>query len=149
MVTDTTTTSAADAITPVEAIKQRLVRLSSELDRFIEVVVPALQPERIIVFGSYATGQVHEWSDLDLLVIAETDLPFFERLKQVSLLARSSVGMDVLVYTLAEWEHIKANRLFVREEILKKGKVIYLRNDASVLESGFAQADAEWLSWVR
>ncbi len=145
MSTVTTTT----AVTAAEAIEQRRARLSSELDRFIEVVVPALQPERIIVFGSYAAGQIHEWSDLDLVVIAETDLPFFERLKQVILLTRSNVGMDVLVYTPSEWEQLRDGRVFIREEILKKGKVIYLRNDASVLESGFAQADAEWLSWVR
>ncbi len=128
MVTDATTTSAVDAITPVEAIKQRLVRLSSELDRFIKVVVPALHPERIIVFGSYATGHIHEWSDLDLLVIAETELPFFERLKQVILLTRSNVGMDVLVYTPSEWEHLRDERVFIREEITKKGRVVYERS---------------------
>jgi len=132
MVTDTTmTTSATIAITPVEAIEQRRAKLLSELDRFIEVVVPALQPERIIVFGSYATGHIHEWSDLDLVVIAETDLPLFERLKQVSFLARSTVGMDVLVYTPAEWEHMKANRLFVQEEIFKKGEVVYDQGSAA------------------
>ncbi len=149
MVTDTTTTTTTTVATPAEAIEQRMVKLSSELDRFIEAVVPALQPEQIIVFGSYASGQIHEWSDLDLVVIAETDLSFQQRLKLVYGQVRPRVGMDIIVYTPQEWEHMKANRLFVREEILKKGKVIYLRNDASVLESGFAQADAEWLSWVR
>ncbi len=147
MITDTTTPE----ITAAEAIEQRRARLSSELDHFVAVVVPALRPERIIVFGSYASGHIHEWSDLDLVVITETDLPFFERLKQVSLLTRSTVGMDVLVYTPAEWEHMKANRLFVRDEILKKGKVIYLRDDASVLESTFVHVDAEGegLVWVQ
>ena len=125
MVTDTTTTSTT---TTADAIELRRAKLSSELDRFVEVVVPVLQPERIIVFGSYANGQVHEWSDLDLVVVAETELPFFERLKQVILLTRSNVGMDVLVYTPSEWEHLRDERLFIREEITKKGRVVYERS---------------------
>jgi len=143
MVTDTAMISA---VTAVDAIEQRRAKLSSELDRFIEVVVPALQPERIIVFGSCATGQIHEWSDLDLVVIAETDLSFQKRLKLVYGQVCPRVGMDIIVYTPQEWEHMKANRLFVREEILKKGKVIYLRDDASVIGRTYVQADAEGLS---
>jgi predicted nucleotidyltransferase len=86
-----------------------------------------MEPERIILFGSLASGQVHEWSDLDLAVIAETDLPFFERLRHITEWVRPTVGMDVLVYTPAEWAHLVANRRFVRDEIAAKGKVVYDR----------------------
>ncbi len=133
MVTDTTmTTSATIAITPVEAIEQRRAKLLSELNRFIEVVVPALQPEQIIVFGSYATGQIHEWSDLDLVVIAATDLPFQQRLKLVYGQVRPRVGMDIIVYTPQEWQRLSEKRMFVREEIAEKGRVVYERRRAAV-----------------
>ncbi len=128
MVTDTT----IGAVTAVDAIEQRRAKLLSELDRFIEVVVPALQPERIIVFGSYATGQVHEWSDLDLVVIAETDLSFQQRLKLVYGQVRPRVGMDIIVYTPREWQRLSEKRMFVREEIAEKGKVVYERRRAAV-----------------
>ena len=37
--------------------------------RFAEEVAKELNPEKIVVFGSYATGQIHEDSDIDVAVI--------------------------------------------------------------------------------
>ena len=113
-------------------VEQRAQQLTSELDRFVQVVVESMSPERIILFGSFANGPIHEWSDLDLVVVAETDLPFYKRLKQVYMQVRPTVGMDVIVYTPDEWESLKASRIFVREEIAEKGKVVYERGCAVV-----------------
>ena len=44
------------------------------------------QPERVYVFGSWARGEADELSDLDLVVIKSTTVPFFERLREVSRL---------------------------------------------------------------
>lgn len=107
--------------------EQRARQLAMELDRFVQIVVAEMSPERIIAFGSFASGEIGEWSDLDLVIVTETDLPFFERLKQVLLLVRSDIGLDVLVYTPDEWEHMKSERRFIREEIAEKGKVVYER----------------------
>lgn len=111
----------------IVTVEDRARQLATELDRFIQIVVEHMQPERIILFGSFASGRIDEWSDLDLVVVAQTDLPFYDRLKQVILLVRSTVGMDVVVYTPDEWEHLKASRMFVREEIAHKGKAVYER----------------------
>lgn len=108
--------------------EQHAQRLASELDRFVRLVAEQLHPERIILFGSYADGRIDEWFDLDLVVIAETGLPFYERLKQVILLVRAEVGLDVVVYTPEEWEQLKRDRLFIREEIASKGRVVYERD---------------------
>lgn len=111
--------------TEAAVARERLLR--QELARFIEIVVQQMQPERIILFGSLATGQVDEWSDLDLVVIAETGLPFYERMKQVLRSVRPQAGMDVLVYTPTEWAEMTSQRRFVQEEILNKGRVVYER----------------------
>jgi uncharacterized protein len=66
-----------------EAAAARANLLRQELARFIEIVTQQMQPERIILFGSFAAGQIGEWSDLDLIVIAQTDLPFYERIKHI------------------------------------------------------------------
>ena len=105
----------------------RRARLEAELQRFLPIVIDQMHPERIILFGSLANGQVHEWSDLDIAVIAETDLPFLDRLEQVFLLLEPHVGLDVLVYTPKEWDHLMATRLFIQQEIVQKGRVIYER----------------------
>jgi predicted nucleotidyltransferase len=107
------------------AARERFLR--QELARFIEIVAQQLQPERIILFGSLATGQVDAWSDLDLVVIADTALPFYERMQQVLHSVRSQVGMDILVYTPTEWAEMVSQRCFVQEEILRKGQVVYER----------------------
>jgi predicted nucleotidyltransferase len=107
------------------AARERLLR--QELARFIEIVAQQMQPECIILFGSLATGQVDEWSDLDLVVIAETSLSFYERMKQVLRSVRPRAGMDILVYTPTEWAKMTSQRRFIQEEILSKGQVVYER----------------------
>ena len=40
-------------------------------------------------------------------------------------LLRPRVGVDILVYTPAEFERLSHERAFVRNEIVGKGKVLY------------------------
>ena len=111
--------------TEAAAARERLLR--QELARFIDIVAQQMQPERIILFGSLAAGQIDEWSDLDLVVIAKTNLPFYERMKHILRSVRPQAGMDVLVYTPTEWAEMTSQRRFVQEEILGKGQVVYAR----------------------
>jgi uncharacterized protein len=113
-----------DALSPAEG---RRAQLAAELDRFVPIIVERLHPAMILIFGSFASGHVGEWSDLDLVVVAESTLPFYQRLSEVFKAVRPRVGLDVLVYTPDEWENLKQTRRFVREEIVKKGTVIYER----------------------
>lgn len=106
--------------------RARRALLQSELKRLVRMLAERFQPRLILVYGSFVQGKVTDWSDLDLVVVAETDLPFYERSKAVLLAIRPKVGMDVVVYTPAEWEDIKT-RPFVREEILTAGRVVYER----------------------
>ena len=110
-----------------EAAASRGMLLQQELAHFIEIVTQQMQPESIILFGSLAAGHVGEWSDLDLVVIANTDLPFYERIKQVLQSVCPRAGMDVLIYTPTEWAEMASDRSFIRDEILDKGQVVYAR----------------------
>lgn len=112
--------------------EQRARLLRTELDRFIRLVADDMRPQRIILFGSLARGDVHEWSDLDLAVIMETDLPYFDRLKVIVQRVRPTVTTDLFVYTPGEWERMKTTSLFVRDEIVAKGKVVYEQAAATV-----------------
>ena len=110
-----------------EAAAARATLLRHELTRFIEIVTQQMRPERIILFGSFAAGQVSAWSDLDLVVITQTELPFYERIKHILCSVRPQVGMDILVYTPAEWAAMTSQRSFIQEEILNSGQVVYAR----------------------
>ena len=111
--------------TEAAAARERLLR--QELARFIDIVVEQLQPDQIFLFGALAAGQVDEWSDLELVVIADTELSFHERTKQILRCVRPQAGMDVLVFTPAEWVEMSIQRRFIQAEILSKGQVVYER----------------------
>ena len=59
--------------------------------------------KRALVFGSVARGEADEWSDLDLVVIAETERTFFERFREFDELYEVWPRLDLLVYTPAEF----------------------------------------------
>jgi len=109
-------------------VEQRGLRLEQELHRIMEILIREHEPEKLILFGSAAQGEIHEWSDLDLVVIKRTDKPLLERIEEVLRLVRSKVGLDVLVYTPEEMEDLIAERrVFVLDEIIYKGAVAYER----------------------
>jgi predicted nucleotidyltransferase len=111
---------------------ERKRRLEEELARFVRLLAADDSVERVIVFGSLVTGHVHEWSDIDMVVVKKTDLRFIERLKQIRRLLRPRVGTDVLVYTPQEFDELRRTRRFVREEVIGKGLTLYERRGEAV-----------------
>ena len=105
----------------------RTLELQGELKRWIEVLKNEYNPEKVILFGSFVNGKVRRWSDIDLVIIKETKKPFLDRIKEVILLLRPKVGMDVLVYTPKEFESLCETRAFFKNEICLKGRMIYER----------------------
>lgn len=106
---------------------------SSVADRLPEVVerlAAQLQPERVILFGSYAYGTPTPDSDVDLLVILDTHASTTERYLAVSrLLYPRPFPVDILVRTPEEIEQaLRANDFFIRE-IVTHGRVLYERTN--------------------
>jgi predicted nucleotidyltransferase len=102
--------------------------LERELTRWLGLLRRRYDPDRIILFGSLAQGQVWDWSDVDLVIDKQTALPFLDRIDEVLRLLEPRVGLDVLVYTPEEFDRLSRQRPFFREEILAKGKTLYERN---------------------
>jgi len=90
----------------------------------------AADAHRVILFGSYARGQAGENSDVDLLVVAESDLPRFKRSRELYKLFRPyPFAMDLLVYTPQEVERGKRSPLSFVSAVLRNGKTLYVRRD--------------------
>jgi predicted nucleotidyltransferase len=105
---------------------ERDKKLTAALERIMYVLTTQYHPEKVILFGSLAEGTVGEWSDIDLVIIKDTPLPFLQRLKEVALLCHVPVSVDFLVYTSDEFaQMIAENNPFIIKEILQKGKVLY------------------------
>ncbi|MBS3976482.1 MAG: nucleotidyltransferase domain-containing protein [Syntrophomonadaceae bacterium] len=106
-------------------IDQRKKLLEKELSRIVEILWRDYEPERIILFGSMTEGDVHEWSDIDLLIIKDTSKRPIDRILEVSCLIMPKVGIDLFVYTPDEVEALMQGKYTFFSEIVAKGKVIY------------------------
>ena len=97
----------------------------------VDHIAQTFKPERIILFGSYAYGQPKPWSDVDLLVVLETDNPKQVQM-DINLSFAHPFGMDILVRTPQEIEYrIPLGDYFLRD-IVSKGKVLYERFDTGM-----------------
>ncbi len=100
------------------------------LPALIERIKEVYEPEKVILFGSYAYGQPDAESDVDLLIIKQTDKPFHKRWAEVCRLVsdlRRHVAFSPFVFTPEELEaKLEKNDPFF-QEILQKGKVLYAR----------------------
>lgn len=97
------------------------------IHRLLEALCP-YGPERVYLFGSYARGEEDDVSDLDVVVILRTTLPFFERMRQLGgNLPPTLGGVDLLVYTPEEWMAMRAEGNAFVEMLVEEGQVIYER----------------------
>ena len=96
-------------------------------------IADSFNPEKIILFGSYAWGIPERDSDLDLFVIMEsTERPIKRAAALRRVLKDRYVPMDILVRTPEELKHrIEIGDPFIKK-ILRDGQVIYARDSARV-----------------
>lgn len=103
----------------------------SQLKGLLERLLQHIQPEKVIVFGSYASGTASATSDIDLLVVWDSDLPRDQRQEAISRALRPrQIPIDILAYTPAEVTRcLRVPGSFV-DHILNTGKVLYERSGA-------------------
>jgi len=88
----------------------------------------------LVGLGKLGAREMGYHSDLDLVIVTQTEQPFFQRLKEVALLCAPDAGVDFLVYTPAEFAGMIAERNpFLLDEVLAKGKVLYGRQPATAM----------------
>jgi predicted nucleotidyltransferase len=99
-----------------------------KISEIVDKIALGYNPDKIILFGSYAVGNPNENSDLDLFVIKESELPRPQRTFQVrKMLYGSMIPIDIIVYTPNEIEESKGNKFSFVYEVLKTGKTLYER----------------------
>lgn len=105
------------------------VPVGKSLGPAVQKIVQELNPEKIVLFGSYAYGSPNPHSDVDLLVIMKTRASQKDRSWAVSrLLLPRPFPVDILVKTPQEVKKgLEAGDFFLKE-ILTRGKVLYVRS---------------------
>ena len=104
----------------------------SQIQQVSDEIAEQFQPERIILFGSYAYGTPTEDSDIDLLVI----MPFEGRKSQQAITIRRAIRagfpIDLIPITPERLKYRLEIEDFFLREIVEKGKVLYEADYARV-----------------
>ena len=94
-------------------------------------IAEAIRPEKIILFGSWARGERDSHSDIDLLIIQESNLSRPQRYAQVRrLFWGMGIPMDILVYTPEEFARYQSVPGSFTHTVAHEGKVLYARPGA-------------------
>ena len=90
-----------------EAVLARLRALRAphveELANYCVRLEAALEPHMVVLHGSVARGLHGRWSDIDLLVVADFEEPFLDRLSRLLELAQPGLPVEPLGYTPEEF----------------------------------------------
>ena len=98
------------------------------IDEIRDIIVETYQPEKIVLFGSYANGNPTEDSDLDLLIVLETNLPKPKRNLGIKrILRRWKIAKDIIVKTPEEFNTYKEMAGTIIYPAVKEGKILYER----------------------
>ena len=104
---------------------ERRKALKSEIKRIVSIIKKEYKPDKIILFGSLVNGKVHEWSDIDLLIVKDTEKRPVDRCIEICKLIHPNVGIDLFVYTPAEYEGLIKEKFSLLMRILREGRVLY------------------------
>ncbi len=97
-----------------------------KISDIVNKIVAFYNPIKIILFGSYAKGYANENSDLDLIIIKDTDLPKHKRGREIrKYLFGTLVPMDIKVYTQKEFNEDITNPYSFIYEAVKDAKILY------------------------
>ena len=99
-----------------------------DLESLLSKLIAGYQPEQVILFGSHADGEPDQHSDLDLLIVKETEKTPFQRRVEVGHIVQDKsrrTPIQPLVITPRELDvQIQKGDPFLIE-IVRKGEVLY------------------------
>lgn len=109
----------------------RTDNLRETLKQIVQRLVVGLQPEQIILFGSYAYGQPTEGSDLDIMIIvSESGEPAHRRAQRAyGCVGAVGVPKDLVVLTHEEFERQAQVVTSLARRVKEKGTVLYERRE--------------------
>lgn len=105
-------------------------RIRALIEKVVEQIKTGYDPEKIILFGSYAYGKPTRDSDIDLFIIKDTDKRRVDRFVEVKTLIYEPgrhISISPMVYTPKELEERRELGDDFVEEVLTKGEVLYAR----------------------
>jgi len=110
---------------------ERSGEVFGKIEDYVREVVNHLNPYLIVLFGSFATGDVNEGSDIDIMVVADFKESFLDRIKRLMDVNIFKIPIEPVGYTLEEFgEMMKRKSPFIME-VMEKGRVMHKRSEIS------------------
>jgi hypothetical protein len=98
---------------------ERSEDLLNEIKIFAGELKKNLSVKEVYLYGSFAKGEIHEGSDMDLLIIGDFSERFFDRIGRI--LDLTDLPVEPIVYTVEEFDELKKSQNPFIMEILKTG----------------------------
>ena len=97
------------------------------LEDIVKRLADGLHPEKIILFGSHAYGEPHEFSDIDLLiVVSESDEPRYRRARKAyGCLRGLTAPTELIVLTRQEMEQGAKVPTSLASRVIQQGRTLY------------------------
>jgi predicted nucleotidyltransferase len=103
-----------------------------EIQKVARQIVDKFHPRKVILFGSYADGKPDEDSDVDFLVVMETEEKSIHAAARISAAIDHDFAIDILVFKPSELEASLQRKGVFATEVMSKGIVLYEDRDKRV-----------------
>jgi predicted nucleotidyltransferase len=111
----------------VQTPATKMDRNQKNIDQLVKSVVEAVQPLKIILFGSAARDDATADSDVDLLVVMPEGVHRRETARYLyKHLGETGIPVDILVATPDDLERHKNNIGLIYRTVLQEGKEVYV-----------------------
>lgn len=105
---------------------------AASMEEVTRRLIEYFSPEKIILYGSYGSAESDKESDIDLLIIKETEKsPHERRLEAEKILFDRAMPLDINVYTPGEVNYLFSIGSPFIEEVIEKGRLLYMRKATS------------------
>lgn len=97
----------------------------SEVITLLKNLKKKINADRAILFGSYARGDIHDYSDIDVIFIKNTREK--KKIKRLNIVYDNYSGplpLDAIVYTPKEFEKMRKEGNIFLKQILKDGVAV-------------------------
>ncbi len=101
----------------------------TQIDKLVEEIALGYQPDKIYLFGSYASGRQTANSDVDLFIIKDTGKRRIERNREVRNCIKTYPlsGLDIFIFTPLELQQGLQQTINIGKEAVTTGKLVYER----------------------
>ncbi len=96
-------------------------KVYKQINEFVKILRHKFNIEKIYLYGSLAINELHEGSDIDLIVVGDFVGKIPQRIGEIMKL--TDLPIEPLVYTPMEFQKLKKSSSFIKQ-VIKTGKVL-------------------------